>query len=81
MTADATLYQENDGMTRHTEEACRRVEHFAEQGFRQTVRDRGRPSGATMQRKGGTTTNERAFASVRLIAAWACAMKMGRNLG
>ena len=45
MTADATLYQENDGMTRHTEEACRRVEHFAEQGFRQTVRDRGRPWG------------------------------------
>ena len=45
MTADATLYQENDGMTRHTEEACRRVEHFAEQGFRQTVRDRGGPLG------------------------------------
>ena len=45
MTADETLYQENDGMTRHTEEACRRVEDFAEKGFRQTVRDRDRAWG------------------------------------
>ena len=32
-----------DGMTRHTEEAYRWVEDFADQGFRQTIRDRDRP--------------------------------------
>ena len=32
-----------DGMTRHTEEAYRWVEDFADKGFRQTIRDRDRP--------------------------------------
>ena len=34
-----------DGMTRHTEEAYRWVEDFADKGFRQTIRDRDRPWG------------------------------------
>ena len=34
-----------DGVTRHTEEAYRWVEDFAERGFRQVIRDRDRPWG------------------------------------
>ncbi len=34
-----------DGITRHTEEAYRWVESFAERGFRQVIRDRDRPWG------------------------------------
>ena len=34
-----------DGMTRHTEEAYRWVEDFADKGFRQTIRDRDHPWG------------------------------------
>jgi enoyl-CoA hydratase len=34
-----------DGVARHTEEGSRWVESFAEQGFRQVIRDRDRPWG------------------------------------
>jgi len=51
-----------DGMTRHTEEAYRWVESFAEKGFRDVIRDRDRPwqdYGERPQGKSGTRDTDR----------------------
>ena len=42
-----------DGVTRHTEEAYRWAESFAEKGFREVIRERDRPWGDYGERKRG----------------------------
>lgn len=40
---DEVLYEESDGIARHTEEAYRWAESIEEKGFREAIRERDAP--------------------------------------